>query len=51
MEYAVHLGVDPHTYVRCQWVRTPGGTRYGSDTPPRLQPVLYAHDNLLAEVT
>ena len=51
MEYAVHLGADPHTFVRCQWVRMPGGTRYGSDTPPRLQPVLYAHDNLLAEVT
>lgn len=30
MDYAVHLGADPHTWTRCQWVRMPGGTRYGA---------------------
>lgn len=49
MEYAVHLGADPHTFVRCQWVRMPGGTRY-TDGAPRPQPVLHAHPDLLAEV-
>jgi hypothetical protein len=50
MEYAVHLGADPHTFVRCQWVRMPGGTRY-SDGAPRPQPVIHAHADLLAEVS
>lgn len=51
MEYAVHLGADPHTWVRCQWVRMPGGTRYATEVAPRPQPVVFAHDDLLAEVS
>jgi hypothetical protein len=51
MEYAVHLGADPHTFVRCQWVRMPGGTRYADEAAPRPQPVLYAHPHILAEVS
>ena len=49
MEYAVHLGADAHTWVRCQWVRMPGGTRYG-DAGPRRQHVLYVHPDILPEV-
>ena len=30
MDYAAYLGADPHTWTRCQWVRMPGGTRYGA---------------------
>jgi hypothetical protein len=41
MEYAVHLGADPHTWVRCQWVRMPGGTRYADGVAPRSQPIVY----------
>ncbi len=51
MEYAVHLGADPHTWVRCQWVRMPGGTRYASDAGTKPQSVVFAHDDLLAEVS
>ena len=50
MDYAVHLGADPHTWTRCQWVRMPGGTRYGTEVAPRPQPVIYASKELLAEV-
>ena len=50
MEYAVHLGADPHTWVRCQWVRMPGGTRYGNEVAPKLQDVLYLHPNLIEEL-
>lgn len=50
MEYAVHLGADPHTWVRCQWVRMPGGTRYTDGDAPRPQPIVYAHPELIAEV-
>lgn len=50
MEYAVHLGADPHTWVRCQWVRMPGGTRYGNEVAPRRQELLYVHPTLITEV-
>ena len=50
MEYAVHLGADPHTWVRCQWVRMPGGTRYGNEVAPRRQDVLYLHPSLTEEI-
>jgi hypothetical protein len=50
MEYAVHLGADPHTWVRCQWVRMPGGTRYADGAALRPQPIVYAHPDLIAEV-
>jgi hypothetical protein len=50
MEYAVHLGADPHTWVRCQWVRMPGGTRYNPDAAPRRQEILYVHPEILPEV-
>ena len=31
MQYAVTLGADYHTFVRCQWVRFPGGSRLDQD--------------------
>ena len=50
MAYAVHLGADPHTWARCQWVRMPGGTRYAADGSCRPQPILFAHEDIHAEV-
>ena len=51
MEYAVHLGADPHTWVRCQWVRMPGGTRYGNEVAPKRQAILYLHPTILSEAS
>lgn len=38
--YAVRLGADQHTFVRCQWVRMPGGTRYNGDGSTKTQEVM-----------
>ena len=51
MEYAVYLGADPHSWVRCQWVRMPGGLRYGQGHSPIRQSVLYVHPTILAEAS
>ena len=40
MRLAVSLGADPVTWVRCQWVRMPGGVRNESGSLRR-QPVIY----------
>ena len=32
MRLAVSLGADQHTYTRCQFVRMPGGVRFGADS-------------------
>ena len=32
MRLAVRIGADPHTYVRCQFVRMPGGVRLADDS-------------------
>jgi hypothetical protein len=40
MRYAVSLGADPHTWTRCQAVRTPGGLRRDG-CQVRVQQVLF----------
>lgn len=40
MSYAVSLGADPHTWTRCQAVRTPGGLRR-DDCQVRVQKVVF----------
>jgi hypothetical protein len=44
MSYAAKLGADPALFVRCQWVRFPGGTRTDNG---RRQPVIYFRPDLL----
>ncbi len=43
--YAVHLGADPSTWTRCQFVRMPGGSRPTLDGQRR-QAILYASADL-----
>lgn len=50
MQYATHLGADKHTWVRCQLVRMPGGTRYRSGVAPRVQPIVYVDPQFLKGV-
>lgn len=47
MQYATHLGSDPHTWNRCQWVRMPGGIRTASGFAARPQSIIYAQPGLL----
>lgn len=47
--YAVYLGADVHTWVRCQWVRMPGGTR-AKDLDSKPQPVVWLCDALRKEI-
>jgi hypothetical protein len=43
MTYAVSLGADPHTWIRCQLVRVPGGTRYRDDGTTARQEVVFVN--------
>ena len=52
MDYAARLGADPHTWPRCQWVRMPGGTRYGAEAfDTRRQCLLYFDPSPLLATT
>jgi hypothetical protein len=42
MDYAIRLGADAHTWTACQWVRMPGGTRYGKESAVSQQ-ILFFH--------
>jgi hypothetical protein len=41
MSYAIGLGADPHTWVRSQLVRTPGGLRYRDGQLPERQEIVF----------
>lgn len=47
MDCAVTLGADPHTWTRCQAVRTPGGLRRDGG-PVRVQQVFFFNPNYQA---
>lgn len=41
MSYAIGLGADPHTWVRSQLVRAPGGLRYREGHLPERQEIVF----------
>ena len=43
MSYAIGLGADPHTWVRSQLVRCPGGLRYRDGQPPARQEIVFVN--------